>query len=103
MHLNDLGDTLAGSAYSRQLFASGAASITWSLESGALPTGVNLSPGGLLAGTPTVPGPYQFLVKATDASNSANFAFKQFILNVSALSITNASTPPSEMSRPSIP
>ena len=36
----------------------------WSIDSGSLPPGVTLSPTGLLAGTPTAEGSYQFVVKA---------------------------------------
>jgi hypothetical protein len=41
---------------------------TWSVQSGALPAGLTLSPQGALAGTPTADGSYQFVVKAQIAS-----------------------------------
>jgi large repetitive protein len=41
---------------------------TWSLESGSLPPGVSLSPTGVLAGTPTSDGRFQFVVKAQNGS-----------------------------------
>ena len=59
-------DTLAAS----RLFslnppkAGPAAFVVWSLQSGALPPGVALSANGLIAGTPTAEGSYQFVVKA---------------------------------------
>jgi hypothetical protein len=37
---------------------------TWSLESGVLPTGLALSPDGVLSGTPTSEGSFTFAVKA---------------------------------------
>ena len=37
---------------------------TWSLQSGALPSGVTLSSSGVLGGTPTVEGSFGFVVKA---------------------------------------
>jgi hypothetical protein len=37
---------------------------SWSLQSGSLPPGVTLSPTGVLAGTPTSEGSFQFVVKA---------------------------------------
>ncbi len=37
---------------------------TWSLRSGALPPGITLSTSGVLTGTPTSEGSYQFVVKA---------------------------------------
>jgi large repetitive protein len=39
-------------------------SVAWSVQSGGLPPGVALSEDGLLAGTPTAAGSYQFVVKA---------------------------------------
>jgi hypothetical protein len=41
---------------------------TWSLQSGSLPPGVSLSEGGVLAGTPTSEGSFQFVVKAQNGS-----------------------------------
>jgi hypothetical protein len=59
-----------GAAYSQTLTASGGygtgigLSYTFSLYSGTLPTGVALSSGGLLSGTPTVAGVFSFTVQA---------------------------------------
>ena len=41
-----------------------ASNATWSLNSGTLPPGVTLSASGLLSGTPTTEGSYQFVVRA---------------------------------------
>lgn len=41
-----------------------ATNVTWSLDSGTLPPGVALSPAGVLSGTPTTDGAFQFVVKA---------------------------------------
>ena len=38
--------------------------VTWSLNSGTLPPGIGLSPDGVLSGTPTTEGAFQFVVKA---------------------------------------
>jgi hypothetical protein len=43
---------------------------TWSLQSGALPPGITLSTSGVLSGTPTSEGSYQFVVKAQNGSPS---------------------------------
>ncbi len=43
---------------------------TWSLESGALPAGVTLSTSGVLSGTPTSEGSFQFVVRAVHGSPS---------------------------------
>jgi hypothetical protein len=41
---------------------------TWSLQSGALPPGITLSPSGVLTGTPSSEGSYQFAVKAQNVT-----------------------------------
>ena len=43
---------------------------TWTLDSGSLPPGITLSSGGVLAGTATAEGSYQFAVKAQYGSPS---------------------------------
>ncbi|MBC2379941.1 autotransporter domain-containing protein [Pseudomonas sp. WS 5106] len=54
-------------AYSQQLSTSGGtAPYTYAVESGTLPPGLNLSPSGLLSGTPNNLGTYNFVVKSTD-------------------------------------
>jgi hypothetical protein len=62
-----LGIATAGSAFSRQLLASGGANpYSWSLVSGSLPGGLNLLPNGLISGTPPDTGTSDFTVKVTD-------------------------------------
>nr|WP_245863727.1 IPT/TIG domain-containing protein [Caulobacter mirabilis] len=46
----------------------GAAPYTFSVMSGALPTGLTLSPDGAITGVPTASGSFSFTVKAVDAS-----------------------------------
>ncbi|MDO8678503.1 MAG: carboxypeptidase-like regulatory domain-containing protein, partial [Acidobacteriota bacterium] len=91
---SDLGSTTAGSSYSRTLSACCAGSITWSQIGGSLPPGVSLSSGGLLSGSPSATGIYTFLVQAADAANAANYAARQFTLNVTTINITTSSTLP---------
>ena len=43
---------------------------TWSLQSGALPAGITLSTSGVLSGTPTSEGSFQFVVRAVHGSPS---------------------------------
>lgn len=43
---------------------------TWSLQSGALPPGITVSTSGVLSGTPTSEGSYQFVVKAQNGTPS---------------------------------
>ncbi|MDH6255846.1 Ig domain-containing protein [Aurantimicrobium minutum] len=48
--------------------ATGTGSMTYSVSSGALPTGVTLDPAtGVLSGSPTVSGTYNFVVSATNS------------------------------------
>ncbi|MBL0969243.1 MAG: putative Ig domain-containing protein [Brevundimonas sp.] len=66
-----LASTFAGQPYSTQLSASGGtAPYSYAVTAGALPTGLNLSGAGLLSGTPTTPGSYNFTVTATDSVNA---------------------------------
>ncbi len=47
----------------------GTAPYTWSLSSGSLPPGLTLNPStGAVAGTPTAPGTYPFVVRLTDSA-----------------------------------
>lgn len=56
-------------AYQVFLVASGGtAPYHWSVESGALPAGLELSDAGELAGTPTTSGVFAFRIRATDSS-----------------------------------
>jgi len=57
-----------GNGYSYQLQTSGGqALVTFSIVSGALPSGLNMSTSGLISGTPTVAGTSTFTVRATDS------------------------------------
>src|SRR6266404_4907870 len=66
-----LGTGTVGSVFSRQLIASGGTTpYTWSLVSGSLPDGIVLNSAGLIGGTPTATGTFDFTVKVTDAQSS---------------------------------
>ncbi len=56
-------------AYSQTLTASGGvAPYAFAVSAGAVPTGLTLSPGGVLSGTPTAGGTFNFTISATDTS-----------------------------------
>jgi hypothetical protein len=58
-------------AYSQTLTASGGvAPYGFAITAGAVPTGLTLSPGGVLSGTPTAGGTFNFTIGATDTSPS---------------------------------
>jgi hypothetical protein len=60
-----------GTAYTSSLHATGGtAPYTWSISSGALPSGLTLSPStGTIAGTPSTGGAFNFTVTVTDSAN----------------------------------
>ena len=91
---SDLGFQSTGTAFSRQLSAtvSGccASGLTWTLFSGTLPPGVNLSAGGLLSGTLTANGLYSFVIRATDSGNTGTFSGRLFTLNVTPLGLATS-------------
>jgi len=59
-------------AYSQQTLtaSNGQSPYTWSIASGALPTGLTLSSGGIISGTATMPGQTSFTVQVTDANSA---------------------------------
>jgi hypothetical protein len=84
-----------GAAYSQTFAATGGTPpyTNWAVVSGALPGGVTLSTGGILSGTPTASGTFNFTVRVTDTANVT--ADKAFVLTISpALTITTASPLP---------
>jgi len=67
-----LSDGTVGQAYSQTVTASGgSAPYTYTVTQGALPTGLTLSTGGTISGTPTAGGTFTFRITATDAGNFA--------------------------------
>lgn len=73
---------VSGAAYSEQLSATDpdGAAVTYSVETGSLPSGITLSSSGLLSGTSTDSGLlFPFTVRATDAGGY--FADREFVLS----------------------
>ncbi len=64
-----------GTAYNRFLAATGDAPITWSIDNGSLPDGLNLT-GGTVSGTPTAAGTFDFTVKASNPAGSGTQALR---------------------------
>jgi poly(3-hydroxybutyrate) depolymerase len=69
-----------GSIYTQSITASPAGgNYTYAVTSGTLPPGLSLSPNGLLSGTPTANGSFNFTVRATNANGCAgslNYAIR---------------------------
>ncbi|MDW5442299.1 putative Ig domain-containing protein [Polaromonas sp. SM01] len=65
-----------GTAYNQAITASGGtATYSYAITSGSLPTGLSLASTGILSGTPTLAGPYNFTVSATDSSTGTSAPF----------------------------
>jgi hypothetical protein len=60
----------------------GTGTLTWSITAGALPPGLSLSQLGVVSGTPTAPGNYNFTVQVTDSASPPNVATLAFMLSV---------------------
>src|ERR1035437_3046956 len=66
-----LPQATAGTPYNQTLVATGgAAPYTWSITSGSLPAGLNLSASGVISGTPSASGTSNFTVQVTDSTSS---------------------------------
>ena len=85
--------TGVGSSFSVQLVAYSEFSptLTYSLVSGSLPSGVSLAGNGVLSGTPPLISSYPFSVTATDSSG--NSSTKAFTLQVQGLFLSPSATP----------
>lgn len=77
---SSLPDAGINQPYSLQLQASGGSVSSWSLASGTLPDGLTLSPGGVLAGTPTKSGTFTFTVQANGSPNNDTKQLSIFVL-----------------------
>jgi Putative Ig domain/Bacterial Ig domain len=67
-----LPDTTAERSYTQTLAATGGVPpYTWSIASGSLGQGLNLSASGVLSGTPTAPGTVVFVVRVTDSAQQS--------------------------------
>jgi hypothetical protein len=89
--------TTTGSPYSFQLTAQGGGTDTWSLQSGALPGGLQLSPGGLISGTPTTTGDFSFKVQVSDGTRVASQSYTLSV--VAPLEISPVTVPAGEVAR----
>lgn len=93
-----LADAKKGSPYSATLTKTGG-SGTWSVASGSLPTGIILSSGGILSGTPAnsvTPGDFVFTVrfKESDADASEDTQLLTLRVNEADAPVINTATLP---------
>lgn len=67
-----LGDTTAERPYSQTLQATGGVPpYSWSIASGSLGAGLNLSADGVISGTPVSPGTSVFVIRVTDSASQS--------------------------------
>jgi hypothetical protein len=91
-------DVSVGQFQQQCLTTNGASTYIWSVVSGALPPGMTLAPGDrycgpgttMLTGQPTAPqpspsSPYAFTLRATDQSNSSNWAEHLYTMRVAPM------------------
>ena len=82
-----------GVAYSQALTSTGGTgTINWSVSAGTFPTGLMLSTGGVISGTPTAAGNFIFTVRAAD-SGSQQVTKDLSIAVAAGLTITTVSLP----------
>src|SRR5271163_570344 len=63
-----LSEGVPGLAYRQLLIASGGKTpYTWTISQGSLPPGLSLASDGIISGTPTTTGSYDFTVKVVDS------------------------------------
>jgi arylsulfatase A-like enzyme len=76
-------------SYSQTFAATGGSGTgyVWSLFSGSLPNGITLSSGGVLSGTPTQAGNFNFTIEVTDSANRS--ATKAFALTITTVTAPN--------------
>jgi hypothetical protein len=92
-----LGPGTVGMAYSQTLAATGGTTpYTWSVPPGTLPPGLSLSTAGVITGTPTTAGTFDFTVKVSDSSSPAQTATASLSIQVTA------ATGPSPITIPTI-
>ena len=92
---SSLAAGITGTPYTQQVAASGGvAPYVWSVAAGSIPSGLSLSTStGLLSGTPTTPGTYNFTIGVVDQSKQTD-SVAYTIAIVAPLSITTATTLP---------
>ena len=72
-----------GAGYSQALTAAGGtAPYSYAVTSGSLPTGLALSTGGVLSGTPSASGSATFTVTATDSSSGKHTGSQNYTLTI---------------------
>lgn len=81
---------VVGTAYSNAVTSTGGSgTVTYSV-SGVLPQGITIGSNGIMTGTPTLPGTYNFTVIATDVNNCTGQQIYTFVIDCQAITIDQA-------------
>jgi uncharacterized protein (TIGR03437 family) len=97
----NLPNAAIGQSYNAALVATGGAPpYTWTVSSGLLPAGLQLSAAGVLAGTATTAGIASFTVRVTDASGATATQNYNISVLASSLLITTTTLPPGRVNQP---
>jgi hypothetical protein len=83
-----LSNGVVGTSYNVSVAASGGAgTLSYSISGGALPGGLTINAAGAITGTPTTPGSFSFIVKASDAFGDSQTQPYTIIVNYPPLGI----------------
>jgi hypothetical protein len=89
-----LPNATAGAAYSQTITASGGtAPYAFDVSAGALPAGLTLSTAGVLSGTPTASGTFNFTVRAVDAATRPGTRPYTLVVAVPTLTLAPTTLP----------
>ncbi len=91
-----LSNGTAGVAYGPVTFGNtgGFGTVTYTVSFGALPTGMNLATTGVLSGTPTTAGPFNFTVTATDSNGCPGTRAYSLVIDKGTATVTITSDTP---------
>ena len=88
-----LSNGTAGAAYGPVTLtqAGGVGAVTYAVTAGALPAGITLTTAGVLSGTPTVTGTFNFTVTATDANGCTGTRALTLVVECPVITVSPAS------------
>ena len=89
-----LPNPVYGSAYSQNISASGGnGTYTFAISAGALPAGISLSTAGILSGTPSAAGAFNFTIRATDGTSATGTRAYSFTISAPTIIVSPATLP----------
>lgn len=95
-----LPDAKLAETYSAQLNAKGTQPITWTLHSGDIPPGLELSASGVITGTPGLDGTFAFTVSASNRAGSDSKIIRLLVKGESPIIQTYPDLPEADLNVP---